>query len=486
MHNTFLKSFLRLCLVTTMLLVTSFATGQASLEMCVEDNASILRDFASSYSCEGSLFIEELFRLDFEEKDRLLVSWAKVVDAWIVVVENWILHSSMLYSRIRTHEEDDDFIKLFSSFVDAVEVSLAVTRLSEQNPHGVRLLNEGHTQMGLMPGSVTQISDFLVDLKVTKEIISGLARLKESEACALETQDLIKRGERLLGGMTPYLAVSPFRTIESVVRELNRFVEKTVSVLATGRDFSGRAEFICAETVQDIRHLLQPGDVLIRRNNWQLTNIGIPGFWTHSGLYVGTFEELENFFGDLFEKSEDGLLNYLDKITGGAVFGLSQSAGPEANCVIEGIAAGVVIRPLENIAVTDYFAVLRPLVSREDKLAAIGRAFQFLGRSYDYEFDFATDMEMICSEVIIKSYLPGESMAGLALYPYEYRGKLMFNPNDFARVFSEERASDTAQFELVLFIDASEIDRVAFESDEESFSESWSRSRLDLMRIRKP
>lgn len=203
-------------------------------------------------------------------------------------------------------------------------------------------------------------------------------------------------------------------------------------------------------------------------------------------MYLGTLDELEDYFGELFEETGTTVIGFLDDHTEGAVSGLSNNAEPGANCIIEGIAAGVVIRPLENIAVTDYFAVLRPLVPREDKLEAIIRAFQYLGRPYDYAFDFATDMEMICSEVILKAYLPGGGISGLAIHPYEHRGKLMFSPNDFARVYAEERATENAQLELVLFIDASEIDQTSFEGDEEGFSSSWTRSRYDLMRIRKP
>ena len=41
--------------------------------------------------------------------------------------------------------------------------------------------------------------------------------------------------------------------------------------------------------------LLMPGDVLIARKNWYLSNLGLPGFWPHAILYLGTPEKLAPF-----------------------------------------------------------------------------------------------------------------------------------------------------------------------------------------------
>ena len=53
----------------------------------------------------------------------------------------------------------------------------------------------------------------------------------------------------------------------------------------------GEGALVSAEQIARLPERLLPGDVLLERREWYLSNLGLPGFWTHAALYVGTAEE---------------------------------------------------------------------------------------------------------------------------------------------------------------------------------------------------
>ena len=48
-----------------------------------------------------------------------------------------------------------------------------------------------------------------------------------------------------------------------------------------------------------------------------------------------------------------------------------------------------------------------------EKAAAILRAFGYVGRPYDFNFDFRTDAALLCSELVYKPYKPSPGRQGL-------------------------------------------------------------------------
>ena len=147
--------------------------------------------------------------------------------------------------------------------------------------------------------------------------------------------------------------------------------------------------------VAALEAMLRPGDVLLVRQDWFLSNAFLPGFWPHALLYLGP----PDAWGAL--RLPDGT-RLGDDPLGRRVRGAVQ--GEER--VLEAISAGVVVSTPEHALRKDYVVALRPELPEAEVAAALKRAFVFQGRPYDFEFDFATDDRLVCTELVYRAYDP--------------------------------------------------------------------------------
>jgi len=255
-----------------------------------------------------------------------------------------------------------------------------------------------------------------------------------------------------------------------------------------------RAPFIPAEMVNEAlkRHELQPGDIILQRRNWYLSNAFLPGFWPHTALYVGTTNQLkatlekalpelietlprwqkEGFFVNL---ESDGLTfiklrgAYMDEL-GDARKAHVQFDHGQPRVILEAVSEGVVFSTAEHSLSADYVAVLRPSLSAAQRSMAILRACQHHGKEYDFNFDFGTADKLVCSELIYHAY------HGLLKFQMEtVLGKEVLTPLGIMNKFANERGAPIAQLEFVLFLDTSAGDKHAHFADVKACCESVTR-----------
>jgi hypothetical protein len=241
--------------------------------------------------------------------------------------------------------------------------------------------------------------------------------------------------------------------------------------------------------IQKLQPKLNPGDVLLVRREWFLSNIGLPGFWPHAALYIGTPEERQRFFADpqlaAWVKTQGEASGDFEKLlqSRSAAYALSLQPQPNEHQtrIVEAMSEGVSFTALEHCADADSVVVLRPLLSKTEKATAILRAFHYAGRPYDFNFDFATDSELVCTELVFKSYEPTQGRHGLHLPLVEMLGRKLLPANEIVRLFDSQYDTAEAQFQFVTFLDGFEREREAVETGVEQFRKSWQRPKWHVL-----
>lgn len=267
---------------------------------------------------------------------------------------------------------------------------------------------------------------------------------------------------------------NPLAILERAAFETMLPVQKSVAVQMSHIRTARRDYLITPEILAEYQPRLIPGDILIQRRNWHMTNIGIPGFWPHVALYVGTPDEIGVYFGDLgFQPLETIRALYPEAFQ--ALEKADEDGYPVR--VIEAIRPGVVFQSLETSARCDYLGVVRPNLSKAQKFKALLAAFSHFGKSYDLNFDFTTDNALVCSELVYKAY---KSAGELPLKTEIINGRRLLPPNRLAEQAVAAMGDDRA-FSFVLFLDALEKSDTIVEQDEGTFKNSWERPKWDVM-----
>ena len=181
---------------------------------------------------------------------------------------------------------------------------------------------------------------------------------------------------------------------------------------------------ISKKELKRLRSLMQPGDIFLNRSDYYISNIGIPGFWTHAGLYIGTPKERKEMFkndivcsewvkscGEINGNFEDLLHHGFDE-----VYESNRVRWNERN-IIEAKSEGVILSSFTEGAQKDGIVVLRPIISKREIAVGIYKAFGLVSKPYDYNFDFSTDTVIACTELVYRAYensnlFPVSSMFG--------------------------------------------------------------------------
>jgi hypothetical protein len=201
-----------------------------------------------------------------------------------------------------------------------------------------------------------------------------------------------------------------------VLYRLQQMVSSMVSEVYTR---PGHHPCLPAAVQQQLSEIVQPGDVLMTRKEFALTNYFLPGYWPHAALYLGAAEELRalgvhqhEHFASRWER-----LLHVDPL--------------QPRRVLEAMKDGVWIRSLASPLSSDAVGVLRPKLSREQIAIGLTRGMFHEGKAYDFDFDFTRSDRLVCTEVVYRSY---DGLGGLRFPLTRRAGRLTLAAEDIIRL----------------------------------------------------
>lgn len=142
------------------------------------------------------------------------------------------------------------------------------------------------------------------------------------------------------------------------------------------------------EAISRLAAKARPLDLLVLSSKSHMSSRMLPGWFTHSAVYLGTEAQLRA--AGLWDAPS--VQSFHDHIR-------------EGRTIVESVPGGVRLHRLEDVlGERDAAALLRPTLSPSARRAAAEQALCFVGRDFDYAYDASECQALACSEVILRSY----------------------------------------------------------------------------------
>ena len=437
---------------------------------------------------------EDAFLLQPEVRQEIRFLWYQVLENYLALDVLCEQHTGLFLAGKKVAKKHSFHLSR-GIFLAQYRLALEMIPRLEQNSLVDTILNEADPALGMPGRAYAHFKyQYLNVLKAGRyaameAVAAGYGKAPDPllEKWAEEDSRVI-----LAAGMGP----GPLMTLENGVRMISHLghqawfpVQKGIALWMGQTKVHRQGTCLISEKqIKSLSEFLMPGDILLERREWYMTNVGIPGFWTHAAIYVGDAEKRNAF------SKKPGVRAWLNQQGLQTIDGLIKKRFPDAHSalarpcedgelpqVIESIAPGVSLTSLSHSAGCDSLAVLRPELPAADRAAAVVQAMSYYDRPYDYSFDFGSDDSLVCTELVVKAFLPGNDKQGLDLPMDSVMGKMVTPANAFARVFDRTMGTPGQQMALLAFFDGIEKENRAVRANVDTFRKSWRRPKWHIL-----
>lgn len=465
-----------------------------------------LRGLIDAVAARDAMFAADAV-LGADDERALRQAWVAVHDTAFALdqirafYEDWYRFDP---SRAEHDRHLRSFLLTYAAELALYEKSARLVALVGGNANAEKFLDAPHDEAGLPAGSLSRFKQELLGARDSARVTTGARYLdwlattydSRTQADALGSAWLWRRIERhreAIGalGLVERTGLQVAADLELLRRSVRRAWYPAQSAVAEwmGDTRVRRAGWYLIDEAQQeqMDPSLQPGDVMLSRKNWYVSNVGLPGFWPHAILYLGDPDKLAAWADDPDVRAwvrehggrDESFVELVERTHPSAWLRYRAGTPEGPYRVMEAISEGVSLNTLAH-ASGDYLAALRPRLDKRAKAQAILEAFGHLDKPYDFDFDFATDHALVCTELVWRSYRPAAGKAGLEIDLVDMAGRKTLPANAIAALYAAERGRDDAQLDFVYFLDATERERAAHVADEAAFATSSQRIKWDI------
>ncbi len=404
------------------------------------------------------------FRPEEEDHSRaLLVSYWQARNALFELIASFR----------REHQEDDPqhpaaFLVAFSAAVLLVDAARFLRENFHAHPVVREKLNEPAPDFGIPAGTYDTVQHSLISARHVWHLYYAISYFDEHQAelSRLAAGSELAPAYATIERLRDRLDVSALQFAQARVR-LRGGQARRLAMGAVGRALYGLQKLVSsmmadvfvrpghrpqlpASVVDPLTQLLAPGDVLVVRKEYALTNYFLPGYWPHAALFLGNADQLQQL----------GIADHENVRPRWQKLVAADSDSPWR--VLEAMKDGVRIRPLASPFGADSVVVLRPRLSTDEIAAALSKGLAHEGKPYDFNFDFPRSDRLVCTEVVYRAY---EGVGPIRLGLTRRAGRLTLSGGDliaeghrrvqfepvalFAPAFSEEVLSGAAAAEIL-------------------------------------
>ena len=302
-----------------------------------------------------------------------------------------------------------EFLVAYAATVVLVDAARTLRDLFGKDAIVRRKLNEDLSRYGIPAKSFDAVQMSLTDLANARGIKQGNAFFDEHLDAIHSLADSDERFEKVLAvidhigeqsrvGHRRYIKARAKdrarHALDKVVyagfaKAIYRIQEWGSCIIGGITTVQTHVPLLPSEIRDQLREIIQPGDVFVTRKEHAATNYFLPGYWPHAAFYIG------------------------------------------GNDVIEALKDGVRHRDLGSPFSNDAVALIRPKLNSSIVDEAIARARTHLGKPYDFDFDFTRSDRLVCTEVVYRSY---EGLGGVAFELTRRAGRETLAAEDLLRM----------------------------------------------------